>query len=495
MKVNIIDNDLLSIQEARILAENAYEAQQKLAAFSQEKLDEIVERMAEEVSHHAKELARMSVEETDYGKWQDKFIKNRFACEYLPAHLRSMKCVGVIDVDNEKQIMDVGVPMGVLVSLCPATSPVSTTIYTTLIAVKSGNSVIFSPHPRAQKTISKVLDIMIQAAEGYGLPEGALTYLHTVTKSGTRELMNHKATALIMNTGVPGMLDDAYRSGKPVIYGGTGNGPAFIEKTADIHQAVMDIIASKTFDNGVVSAAEQSIVVDSCISDEVRRELEDNGAYFMTEEEADRLGRLFYFKDGSANPELAGKAAVDLARWAKISVPSNTKILVSEQKYVSENNPYSKEKLCPVLAYYIEDDWMHACEKCIELLLSERHGHTLVIHSNDPEVIHQFAIKKPVGRMLVNTPAVYGSMGATTNLFPAMTLGSGSAGQGITSDNVSPMNLIYIRKVGYGVRRIEDLGMGIPADIPSGKKDILAGDGDSLAKLQRLLEQALASIN
>ena len=493
MKVSIIDNDLLSIQEARIMAENAYEAQQKLATFPQEKLDGIVEAMAQAVSSHTKELAVMSAEETDYGKQQDKFIKNRFACEYLPAHLRSMRCVGVIRTDQEKQIMDVGVPMGVLVSLCPATSPVSTTIYTALIAVKSGNGVLFSPHPRAQKSISGVLDILIQAAEDCGLPEGAMAYLHTVTKAGTRELMEHKWTSLIMNTGVPGMLEDAYRSGKPVIYGGTGNGPAFIERTADIRRAVRDIIASKTFDNGIVSAAEQSVVVDSCIAAEVRREFEASGAYFMTEEEAQRLGKLFYFKDGSANSEMVGKTAEYLARRADIDVPAGTKILLAEQKYVSENNPYSKEKLCPVLSYFIEDDWMHACEKCIELLLSERQGHTLVIHSEDPDVIHQFAIKKPVGRVLVNTPAVYGSMGATTNLFPAMTLGSGSAGQGITSDNVSPMNLIYVRKVGYGVRRIEDLGMGRPADA-SGCNSI-AADGESLRKLQKLLEDALASIN
>ena len=493
MKVNIIDNDLLSIQEARILVENAYEAQQKLATFPQEKLDEIVEAVAQAASSHTKELAVMSAEETDYGRWQDKLIKNRFACEYLPTHLRGMRCVGVIRKDDEKKIVDVGVPMGVLVSLCPATSPVSTTIYAALIAVKSGNAIVFSPHPRAKKSISKVLDIMIQAAEGCGLPEGALAYLHTVAKSGTRELMEHKRTSLIMNTGVPGMLQDAYRSGKPVIYGGTGNGPAFIERTADIHQAVQDIIASKTFDNGVVSAAEQSVVVDSCIAAETRREFEASGAYFMTKEEAERLGEMFYFKDGSANPEMAGKTAEELARRAKIAVPAGTKVLLAEQKYVSENNPYSKEKLCPVLSYFIEDDWMHACEKCIELLLSERNGHTLVIHSKDPDVIHQFAIKKPVGRMLVNTPAVYGSMGATTNLFPAMTLGSGSAGQGITSDNVSPMNLIYIRKVGYGVRQIENLGMGTPAGAASANH--VKTEDEGLIKLQKLLEDALASIN
>lgn len=443
--MNIIDHDLLSIQEARILAENAHEAQKTLAAFPQEKLDEIVERMAEEIAKHTRELAVMSSEETDYGKWQDKYIKNRFACEYLPAQLRGMKCVGIINRDDEKQIMDVGVPVGSIAALCPATSPVSTAIYTALVAVKAGNAVVFSPHPRAKDSISRALDILIQAAEGAGLPEGALAYLHTVTPPGTIELMNHKSTSLIMNTGVPGMLKAAYASGKPVIYGGTGNGPAFIERTADIRQAVQDIIASKTFDNGVVSAAEQSIVVDSCIEREVKRELEASGGYFMTEEEAERLGKMFYYPDGSANPELAGKPAESLAKWAGFSVPAGTKVLISRQKYVSENNPYSREKLCPVLAYYIEDDWMHACEKCIELLLSERNGHTLVIHSKDPEVIRQFALKKPVGRMLVNTPAVFGSMGATTNLFPAMTLGSGSAGDGITSDNVSPMNLIYVR--------------------------------------------------
>ncbi len=462
--MNIIDNDLLSIQESRILVENASVAQKQLATFPQEKLDEIVERMAEEIGKHAYELAMMSRDETDYGKLQDKYIKNRFACEYLPIRLRGMRCVGIIQEDKQKKTMDVGVPRGIIIALCPATSPVSTTIYKTLIAIKSGNAIIFSPNPRARKTISKALDIMIRAAEGYGLPVGALAYLHTVTQSGTIELMNHKATSLIMNTGVHEMLKAAYKSGKPVIYGGTGNGPAFIERTADIKQAARDIISSKTFDNGILSAAEQSVVVDSCISDEVKQELKNNGAYFMTETEAEKLGSLFFHSDGSTDSEMVGKSAHELAKKAGFSVPECTTVLISEQKYVSETNPYSKEKLGPVLAYYIEDDWMHACEKCIELLLTERQGHTLVIHSKDEDVIRQFALKKPVGRVLVNTPAVFGSIGATTNLFPALTLGSGSAGEGMTSDNVSPMNLIYIRKVGYGVRNIEEIVSGISAE-------------------------------
>lgn len=462
--MNIIDNDLLSIQESRILAENAKEAQKRLATFPQEKLDEIVEHMAEEIKKYACELAKMSQEETDYGRWQDKYIKNKFACEYLPSKLRGMRCVGIIGEDKVSKTMDVGVPRGVIAALCPATSPVSTAIYKALIAVKSGNAIIFSPHPRAKHTIAKTLDILINAAEDCGLPAGALTYLHTVTPAGTIELMNHKATSLIMNTGVPGMLKAAYNSGKPVIYGGAGNGPAFIERTADLRQAAKDIIDSKTFDNGIVSAAEQSIVVDSCVSAEVKRELINNGAHFMTEEEASRLGKLIFLSDGSQDAEMVGKTAVELAKRAGFKVPENTKVLISEQKYVSETNPYSKEKLCPVLAYYIEDDWMHACEKCIELLLSERNGHTLVIHSRDEEVIKQFALKKPVGRVLVNTPASFGSMGLTTNLFPAFTLGSGSAGEGMTSDNVSPMNLIYIRKVGYGVKKVEELKDGVHAE-------------------------------
>lgn len=491
MRFNIIDNDLLSVQEARILAENAREAQKRLATFSQSKLDAIVDHMAEAVAAHVQELAMMSADETDYGNWQDKVVKNRFVSEVLSRHLRPMKCVGIIHRDQDKQIMDIGVPLGVVVSLCPATSPVSTAVYNALIAVKSGNAMVFSLHPRAERTSARVLELLIAAAEEAGLPEGALSYLQTVTKNGTRELMNHEATALIMVTGVPGMYEEAQRSGKPVIYGGAGNGPAFIEKTADLEQAVCDIIASKTFDNGVVSAAEQSIVVDGCVEPTVRQLLEKHGGYFLSDAEAERLGSLFYFKDGTANPEPIGKTALELARWAKIDVPLDTTVLLVKQNYVSLNNPYSKEKLCPVLSYYVEDDWMNACEKCIELLLTERKGHTLVVHSKDQYVIEQFALKKPVARILVNTPAVYGSMGMTTNLFPALTLGSGMAGYGITSDNVSPLNLIYVRKVGFGVRQVDDLNLG--AVTPTEPLNDLAPDTNQerLQHLQTLLEQLI----
>ncbi|CCO23630.1 aldehyde dehydrogenase family protein [Maridesulfovibrio hydrothermalis] len=454
----IVDNDLLSVQQARIMAENAYEAQKKLAAFPQEKLDEIVEQLAKAVEEHAQELALMSHEETDSGKWKDKLIKNRFVCSQVCDHLRGMRCVGIIDEDHRKQTVDIGVPVGVVVALCPRTSPVSTTVYNTIIAIKSGNAVIFSPHPEAVKCIGRVLDIMIAAAEACGLPEGCLAYLETVAESGTLELMNHKSVSLVMVTGVPGMLQAARGTGKPVIYGGTGNGPAFIERSADIEQAVKDIIVSKTFDNGIAPSAEQSIVADSCIAQDVRKALQNHGGYFMSESEARKLAALFFTSDGQRRKGVSGKSAEVLARRAGFSIPESATVLIAERKYVCEADPYYREFLAPVLALYEEDDWMHACEKCIELLLHEKNAHSLVIHSRDKEVIRQFALKKPVGRLLVNTPATFGGMGVTTNLFPSMILGSASAGQGITSDNVSPMNLIYIRKVGYGVTQMEGVG-------------------------------------
>ncbi|MCT4535124.1 aldehyde dehydrogenase family protein [Halodesulfovibrio sp.] len=497
--MTIIDNDLLSIQEARILAENAYEAQKQLATFSQENLDVIVESMANELEKHTQALAILSHEETDFGDWQHKLIKNEFVCGFARRNLRGLRCVGIIGEDREKQTKDVGVPVGVIAALCPATSPVSTTIYNALIAIKSGNAIVFSPHPRAQKTISKTLDIMIEVAHKHGLPEGALTYMKTVAAIGTIELMKHKLVSLVLNTGVPGMLEAASTSGKPFIYGGAGNGPAFVERTADIQQAAKDIIASKTFDHGVVSAAGQSVVVDGCVAAEVKSALQSNGAYFMSEQEAEKLGSLLFYSDGKPNHDLIGIPAVKIAQKVGFIVPDNTTVLIAERKYVSEFDPYSREKLCPVLGFYIEPDWMHACEKCIELLLSDRCGHTLVIHSKDENVINQFALKKPVGRVLVNTPAAFGSMGATTNLFPSMMLGSGSAGKGFTSDNVSPMNLIYIRKVGYGVRNMESIGAEIfPKRAQTAQVEQPAVSGNfstsSLQAVHRILKEAIGEL-
>ena len=461
----MMDNDLRSMQEARILAENAAQAQARLLEFDQETLDAMVDAVARAVLPHVEELAESSHRETQSGCPSDKAVKNRFVCTRVTESLAGMRCVGMIHRDEARGLMDVGVPRGVIAALSPAASPVSVTLYNALIALKSGNAVVFSPHPRAVKTTSRLLDLVVDAAAAQGLPPGGISYIHTPTPAGARELMAHRAVNLVLNAGVPSLLDAAHASGKPVIFGGSGNGPAFIEGTADIPQAVADILASKTFDNGQMSGAEQTVVVESCIADTVAAEFKAHGAHFMTDAESRQLESICLDTQGKPNPWIAGMSAEQLARRAGITVPGGTRLLIARRDYVSPTDPYIREKRCPVLTWHVENDWRNACETCIELLLSQRHGHTLVIHSRDEEVIRQFALKKPVARVLVNTPAALGSMGGTTNLTPSMTLGSGSAGMGITSDNVSPMNLIYLRQVGYGTRSAHDFKFALGGDI------------------------------
>ncbi|WP_458399824.1 aldehyde dehydrogenase family protein [Mailhella sp.] len=461
----IADNDLLSMQYARILAENAKEAQKKLAAFPQEKLDAIVESIACEMEKHARELAELSCEETEYGRCEDKEKKNLFVCRTVKEALRGMRCVGPLREDASGHVLEVGVPLGVIAAVCPSTSPVSTTIYKALLAVKSGNAIVFTLHPRAVRTMRRTLDLIIEAAVKAGLPEGCISYLSVTARKGTAELMQHPAVSLILLTGVVSLLDAAMASGKPLICGGTGNGPAFIERTADIRQAVADIMLSKTFDFGIAPSAEQCVVVDAPAAEEVRKAFVEQGAYFMKEEEVRLLASRLFHHDGRRRTDMVGIEASVLARKAGFEVPEGTKVLMAERRYVSDTDAYNRELLAPVLPWYVEDDWMQACEKCIELLLFDREGHTLTIHSRDPEVIRQFILKKPVARVLVNTPAALGGIGASTELFPSMTLGSGLAGKGITTDNVSPMNLVYVRRVGWPMRRAGlPEGMGSSCD-------------------------------
>lgn len=445
--MNIFDKDLYSIQEARVLAEAAGQARQILSEYKQDQLDRAVFSMLSEIKKYIPELARMSYDETGFGRIEDKVIKDSFICEALEDKLKGMTCVGIISEDDHSQ-KKIGVPIGIISAFPPATSPVSTTVFMAVTAIKSGNAIIFSPHPRASHVIKYVLDILIEAGKKSGLPEGAVSYINTVSKEGAAALMRHPCIGMILNSGTPALIPAARESGKPFIYGGGGNGPVFIEKTADIHQAVHDIIESKTFDNGMVSAAEQAIVVERCIESEVREELCAAGAYFMTADEAERLGKLICNEDGGTKSEFVGVSASEIAKRTGMDA-GDAQLLIAQGNYLYCAAPLDKDKLCPVITYYIEDDWQNACQKCIELLFAKGGGHTLTIHSNDEYVIEQFALKKPVSRLLINTPATLGGMGMTTDLFPSMILGSGINGIGITSDNVSPMNLINIRTAAY----------------------------------------------
>ena len=447
------DKDLISMQQARILAENAAAAQKKLAAMPQEALDAMVETMADAVEAQAQSLAVMSQEESDCGVWQDKLVKILFVCRRVRQSLRGLRCVGPLREDPASGIQEVGVPLGVIAALCPVTSPISTAICNALLAIKSGNAIVFSLHPRALESMRTALDVLCAAGRAQGMPEGAVSYMDIVAKSGTQELMRHPDVALVLVTGVLGMFPTARASGKPLIYGGTGNGPAFIERSARLETAVADILASKAFDNGLAPSAEQCVIVDGCVEPRVRRAFQDRGGYFMSPEEADAVIAVLFHADGRRRRHMVGQSAQALAQKAGFVPPQDTRVLLAPRLYVAGADPYTRELLTPVLGYYVEPDWRHACEKCLELLLQERHAQTLTIHSQDAEVIRQFALKKPVARLLVNTGAAFGGMGLTTNLTPAMTQGSGIAGYGITSDNISPYNLIYRRTVGYGVAR------------------------------------------
>ncbi|MDF3000767.1 MAG: hypothetical protein K0Q48_886 [Bacillota bacterium] len=451
------DLDLVSVQEARDLVAAAKKAQKVLEGYSQEKIDRIVKHMAETAANYAVPLAKMAAEETGFGKWQDKIIKNLFASQKVYDYIKDMKTRGILHEDKVKKTVDIGVPVGVVAALIPSTNPTSTAIFKSLIAIKAGNGIVFSPHPSAKKCSKAAIDIVIKAAVEAGAPEGIIGCMENLTLEGTQALMKHKDTALILATGGEAMVRAAYRSGTPTISGGPGNGPAFIERSADIKKAVKRIVDSKTFDNGVICASEQSIVVEEYIQREVIAELKASGAYFLTPEESEALGRFLLKPNGAINVLSVGKTAAELGQLAGFHVPDGTTLLISPQKSVSRDNPYSREKLCPILAFYCEKDWVSACERCMSLLTNEGQGHTMVIHSSNEEVIREFMLQKPVSRILVNTPAALGGIGATVNIAPSLTLGCGAIGGGSTSDNVSPLNLINIRKAAYGVAELDEL--------------------------------------
>lgn len=449
-----MDRDLLSIQQVRDLIKAAKSAQKEFATFSQEKIDSVVEAISMEVRKHSVNLAKMANEETGFGKWEDKVIKNKFASEFTYDYIKNMKTVGVLR--ETETMIEVGVPMGIVAALIPSTNPTSTAIYKTLISLKAGNAVVVSPHPNAKNCTIEAVKIMQKAAYAAGAPEGLIGVIEIPSMEGTNELMKSHDTAVILATGGEAMVRAAYSSGRPAIGVGPGNGPAYIEKSANVKEAVRKIIESKTFDNGVICASEQSVIVEPSNREAVIEEFKRQGGYFLTKEESDKLGNFLLRANGTMNPQIVGKDAQTLAKMVGLQVPSTAKVLISEQNTVSHKNPYSREKLTTVLAFYVEDNAEKACERAIELLENEGKGHTLIIHSENKEIIKEFALKKPVSRMLINVGGSLGGVGALTELAPAFTLGCGAVGGSSTSDNITPMNLINIRRAAFGVRELSD---------------------------------------
>lgn len=448
------DKDLQSIQEARNLVATAKQVQNELAEYSEDNINNIIKAIAESCAAQAERLAKMAVEETGFGVWKDKVLKNLLGSTMTYEYVKDQKTIGILKDDPTLGLMEVAVPMGVVLALIPSTNPTSTVMYKSIISIKAGNSIIISPHPGAIKCIWETVRVIAEAAKKAGAPDGIVQCINTPTKEAVDALMRHHDVGVILATGGEAMVRAAYSSGNPAIGVGPGNGPAYIEKTADIATAVRHIIESKTFDNGTICASEQSIVTEYCIKDKVVKELKRQGGYFLNEEQSKQLSGYLLRTNGTMNPKIVGKTVKVIADMAGISIPEGTKVLISEQTTIGKGNPYSREKLCPILAFYTEDGWQSACRRCIELLNNEGLGHTMTIHSQDKTVIREFALKKPVSRLLVNTAAALGGVGVTTNLQPALTLGCGAAGGSSTSDNIGPKNLINIRRVAYGVREL-----------------------------------------
>lgn len=451
------DRDLLSVQEARDLVAVAGEAQKCLATLSQEKIDELVAAVAEVSFRNAERLGMMAHEETGFGKTADKTLKNIFAARTVYESIKDLDTVGIVREDPVKKIFEVAVPVGVIAGLIPCTNPTSTAIFKGMIALKAGNSIVFSPHPSAKECIKETARLMSEAVVSAGGPEGVFGCMSIVTREGTEELMKSPGVALILATGGSDMVRAAYSSGTPAIGVGPGNTPAFIERSADIPTAVRRIISSKTFDYSTICASEQSVVVESCIEGDVREEFVRQGAYFLPEEDAAKVARAIFTPSGGMNPRTVGRSPEFIAEAAGIRIPDGTVLMLAEGLGVGKGYPFSHEKLCPVLAFYSADGWERCCEKCIELLAFEGAGHTLAIHSSNESVIREFGLKKPVSRVVVNAGSALGAVGATTNLIPSMTLGCGAIGRNATSDNVGPLHLLNIRRVAWGTSEIEDL--------------------------------------
>ena len=448
-----LSKDLRSRQEARDLAAAAENAQHQLSRMTQAQLDTIVEAVAKAFCAESTLLAELAVSETGFGNPEDKITKNRFASERVSQAIRDMKTVGILREDSANKLWEIGVPVGVIAAIVPSTNPTSTVCYKALIALKSGNAIVFSPHPKAIACTRKAAQIVAEAAEKAGAPKGSVSCLSIPSLDGCNELMKAPQVKLILATGGPGMVRAVYSSGKPAIGVGAGNGPAYIHHSADVSQALAHIARSKTFDYGTVCASEQSIIVEKSMEQAVLDEGKRQGFYFMNSQEAAALAKLLFRPTGALNPDIVGKSAQILARKAGFPVPPETKVLVAREQEAGPTRPYSMEKLCPVLAFFVMDSEEAVLQKCIEVLNHEGTGHTFAIHAQEDAVIRRFALQIPVSRFLVNTPAALGGIGASTNLFPALTLGCGAVGGSSSSDNISPMHLINIRRVAWDAKK------------------------------------------
>jgi acetaldehyde dehydrogenase (acetylating) len=463
--LSLRDRDLISIQEARELAARAAAAQKKFAAFSQEEVDAIVEACAKAAAENAEPLARTAVKETGFGNVPDKIVKNMLAAVNVPRAISGMRTVGILREDREKGIVEVASPVGVVAAVIPSTNPTSTAIYKTLISIKARNAIVLSPHPSAIQCICQAATLLERAALTAGAPEGLIQCMQHTTLEGTRELMRRPEIGVILATGGTGLVRAAYGSGKPAYGVGPGNVPAFIERTADLRKAVADIIAGKTFDYGTICSSEQAIVAEESVRERALEECRRQGAYFLSPEEMEKVARLVFLPGShTPNTEIVGRAATVIAEVAGVNAPPATRVLIArlDPEQVGREFPLSAEKLSPILAFYAVPNFAAGIALCRRLLEFGGLGHTCSIHSQNRPAILEFGEAMPAFRVVVNSSSVHGSIGYSTNLFPAMTLGCGAPGGNITSDNIGPQHLMNVKRIAWESRGVEH--RTVPAD-------------------------------
>src|SRR3984893_5890636 len=447
-----VDKDLVSVQQARDLVEAAHRAQAEIARFDQAKIDRCCEAVAKAALREAARLGALAVEETGYGIPADKQEKNRFAAEDVWNYFRGLRTVGV--VSQSKDVVEIASPRGVVAGIIPSTNPTSTAIFKILIAIKSRNASWRCPHPSAARCINETVKVMRDAGARAGLPAEAISCMTTATIEGTEALMKHKMTAVILATGGSGLVRAAYSSGKPAFGVGPGNVPVFIERSADVPKAVQDILTGKCFDNGTICASEQAIVVDAPIEMAVREQFKLQGGYFLSQSESDQLARVVATPQRTLNPGIVGKSVEVIARMAGLNVPAGTRCLMADVAGVGRDFPLSMEKLSPILAFYVADGLERCAARCNEVLHYGGMGHTAGIHTRSREAAVRYGSEMPASRVTVNTPTTHGAIGFSTALPPSMTLGCGSWGGNVTSDNVSPLHLMDIKRVAFETRPV-----------------------------------------
>jgi acetaldehyde dehydrogenase (acetylating) len=467
-----VDKDLVSVQQARDFVDAAHKAQTQLAQFDQAKIDRICEAMARSSLRESARLGAMAVEETGYGIPQDKQEKNRFAAEDVWNYFKGLRTVGV--VSESKDVVEIASPRGVVAGIIPSTNPTSTAIFKVLIAIKSRNAIVLSPHPSAARCINETVRVMREAGIKEGLPAEAIACMTTATIEGTEALMKHKATAVILATGGIGLVRAAYSSGKPAFGVGPGNVPVFIERTADVAKAVQDILTGKCFDNGTICASEQAVVCDAPIESAVREQFKAQGAHFISSAEAEQLGKIVATPQRSLNPAIVGKSVEVIAKMAGLNVPQGTRCLLADVGGVGRDFPLSMEKLSPILAFYVADGLTRGAERSNEVLHYGGMGHTAGVHTRSREAAVRFGAEMPASRITVNTPTTHGAIGFSTALPPSMTLGCGSWGGNVTSDNVSPLHLMDIKRVAFETRPVKSVRPAVTARPAPARESVIS---------------------